>query len=122
MASFNGSDHYEKVVIVADSRGKGLQRDLDALNSEGSVNIKVLVKKGRGMVELIRDTSKELVWMAPYQIYVLAGICDVTRLDRDSMTVSLREDMVETLVGKIEGSMDAARHHLSIMLTQNPSS
>lgn len=120
MASFNGPGRYEKVVIVADSRGKDLQRDLDVLNSAGSVNIKVLVKKGRGIAELIKDTSKDLVWMAPSQIYVLAGICDITSLDRDNMTVALREDTIATLVGKIEGSMDAARHHLSIVLTENP--
>lgn len=120
MASYSGSDHYEKVVIVADSRGKGLQQDLDLLNSEGSINIKVLVKKGRGIAELIRDTSKDLIWMAPSQIYVLAGICDITALDRENMTVSLQEDTIETLVGKVEGSMDAARHHLSIMLIEKP--
>lgn len=120
MAKSAGSSHNARIVIVADSRGKGLQSELDQLNTDGHVTIKVIVKKGRGIADLIRDTSKELIWMAPTQIYVLAGICDVTHLNRQTMTVSLEEESTEILVGKTEGSMDAARHHLSIVLTEAP--
>lgn len=108
-----------KVAILADSRGAGLKFELDHLN-DGSYDLVVIVKKGRGVVDLVRETSKRLVWIAPDITIVLAGICDIMEKDRETRLVSLQNDTAESTIEQIKSSMDIVRHHLSIVLTENP--
>lgn len=105
------------IVIIADSRGAGLQAEIDSLN-KGKHKISVFVHKGKGIVEAVKLTSKTLVWMAPDHVIVLAGICDVTQIDRTTRVVSLREMNKDLLIDRFKGQMDIIRHHLSIFLTE----
>lgn len=111
----------KRIAIVTDSRGVGLQEELDSIN-EHAFDIKVFVKKGNGIAQAVRETSKSLIWMAPDLVLVLAGICDITQLNRAEWTVSLPEESVARIVDCFQGSMDATRHHLSIFLTERPHS
>lgn len=49
---------------------------------------------------------------------MLAGICDITRKNRESKLVSLQDDSVEDMVLKFEASMDTARSHLRVNLME----
>lgn len=113
-------NHDGPVVIIADSRGYGLQQDLDELDrrEHKSLNIQVFVWKGRGIVEATKQTSKQLIWMAPSLILIFAGICDVTELDKETWTVKMADENSEETVSRFEGQMDIIRHHLRIFLTE----
>lgn len=119
MAASCSPTKVKRVAIVTDSRGQGLQDELDRVNDK-RYDIKVFLKKGCGIAQAIRETSKSLVWMAPDIIIVVAGICDITQLDRVHWTVSLQDEDVSCTVDGIVGCMDATRHHLSIVLTEKP--
>lgn len=69
-----------QIVIITDSRGLGLQSELDRINKiEGTnLNIQVFVWQGRGITGAVKETWKQLIWMAPSLIIVSAGICDIT--------------------------------------------
>lgn len=108
-----------KVVILADSRGAGLKYELDCLNN-GAFDFVVIIKKGRGIIDLVREVSKRLVWIAPDVIIVTAGICDITEKNRETGLVTLQNVISEDVPALIESSMDTVRHHLSIVLTENP--
>lgn len=117
MAESNSHSQQLKIAIIADSRGVGLQAVLDRLN-EAKHKISVFVHKGRGIVAAVKETSKTLIWMAPDHIFVLAGICDITQINRITRIVSLRDDNLEQLLDRFTGQMDIIRHHLSIFLTE----
>lgn len=68
------------VVIISDSRGAGLQNEINLLNEKG-YQVKVLVYKGRGMAQAVREATNKLIWMKPNHVLILAGICDITRKD-----------------------------------------
>lgn len=110
------------VVIITDSRGYGLQTELDKIvKREGSnMNFQVFVWRGRGISGAVKKTSKQLIWMAPALILVSAGICDVTHLDKHSRQISLSDDNVEEAVQRYEGLMDIIRHHLTVFLSERP--
>lgn len=108
-----------RVVIIADSRGVGLQSEFDLLNDKG-YEIKVLVYKGRGMSQAVREATNKLIWMRPDQIIILAGICDITRKDRDTKLVSLQDGSVDVALERLENSMKEIEHHLTTRLTERP--
>lgn len=118
MASQGGPERPCKVAILADSRGVGLKYELDHQNG-GGYEIVVIVKKGRGIIDLVREVSKRLLWIAPDVIIIVAGICDITEKDRETGIVTLQSDSAETIVEQIEASMDTVRHHLSVSLVEN---
>lgn len=110
------------VVIIADSRGFGLQDEIDKIvKREGSdINVQVFVWRGRGIASATKETSKQLIWIAPSIIIIFAGICDVTVLNKETRQISLADEVQEETVLRYEGLMDIIRHHLSIFLTERP--
>lgn len=106
-----------RVEVVTDSRGVGLQNELNLLNDRG-FDITVLIKKGCGLIEAVRECSKRLVWIAPDLVIIAVGICDITRKDRESKMVSLQDDSIEAMVLKFEASMDTIDHHLKVKLME----
>lgn len=112
----------ETVVIITDSRGFGFQAELDKIGRrEGSnVNIQVFTWRGRGITGSVKETSKQLIWMAPSLIIVSAGICDITHRDRNSRQISIADENIDQAVQRYEGQMDIIRHHLSVFLTEKP--
>lgn len=105
------------VVIIADSRGRGLQTVFSQIKDRGYA-VTVLFWKGRGMTEAVKDSIKQLVWTAPDIIVVLAGICDLTVRDRESRQVSLSFDTMDLAVDMFVGRMDTIHHFLTINLTE----
>lgn len=110
------------VVIITDSRGMGLQQEIDriAKREDADMNIQVFVWRGRGIASATKETSKQLIWIAPSLVIILAGICDVTALDRETRQISLVDEAQEETVLRYEGLMDTIRHHLSVFLTERP--
>lgn len=76
MANQGSLHRLPKVAILTDSCGVGLKYELDHLN-DGRYEIVVIVKKGRGIIDLVREVSKRLVWIAP-DVIIIAGICNIT--------------------------------------------
>lgn len=109
-------------VIITDSQGFGLQDAIDnIIKREGAdINIQVFVWRGRGIASATKETSKQLIWMAPDLIVVAAVICDVTELNRETRQIRLADDAMEDTVLRYEGLMDTIRHHLTVFLTERP--
>lgn len=70
------------------------------------------------MTEAVKESKKQLVWMAPNIIVVLAGICDLTVRDKVTKQVSLSFDTADLAVDMFVGRMDIIHHFLTINLTE----
>lgn len=118
----NSSENIGSVALITDSRGFGLQNELDHIEGIEKLGLKiqVFVWKGHGITEAIRKTSKQLVWLAPSLVMVLAGICDITSLNRTTRKISMADPAPEEAISRYDGQMDSIRHHLTIMLTEKP--
>lgn len=79
------------------------------------MNIQVFVWKGKGIVEAVKHTTKQQIWMAPRLVIIIAGICDVTQ---DHWELSMADPNVEETVNRYDGQMDTIRHYLSLNLTE----
>lgn len=110
------------VALITDSRGFGLQNELDNIERLEKLDLKiqVFVWKGRGITGAIRETSKQLVWLAPSLVMVFAGICDITSLNRTTRKLTMADPSQEEAVMRYDGQMDFIRHHLTIVLTEKP--
>lgn len=65
---------------------------------------------------LLKESEHLLNWWHPDQIYVLKGICDITKKDKITKQVSLREPTVDRIVeGHVE-SMDIISHFIKVLL------
>lgn len=116
----NKSQWTGPVAIITDSRGFGLQDDLDCISKKENLdlNVQVFVWKGRGIVEATKQTTKQLIWMAPELVLIFAGICDVTQLDRVRWEISMADHNSEETADRFDGQMDIIRHYLSLNLTE----
>lgn len=74
--------------------------------------------EGGGIIEATKQTSKQLIWMAPRLVLIFAGICDVTELDRATWQISMADRGSEETVNRYEGQMYIIRHHLKVFLTK----
>lgn len=110
------------VVIITDSRGFGLQGIIDRIEKEEKTDYKIqtFVWKGRGITGAVRETSKQMVWLAPRLVIVFAGICDITTLNRTTRVLTMADPTPEEAIDRYEGQMDYIRHHLTIMLMERP--
>lgn len=106
------------VTVISDSRGAGLQYYLNLLDCH-PFKIKVLIYKGKGIIDAVRAAKTKLLWWSPQIILVLNGICHVTQLDRRTRLVSLRYNEPRAILEYNE-SMDIVCHHLKILLDRKP--
>lgn len=102
--------------IISDSRGVGLQEVISKFAKK--IKYKVLAWKGRGMTEATKQSLKHLLWSKPDIIVIMAGICDMTVLDRNTRQVSLNFESEEEAVDMMIGRIDAIKHFLSINLLE----
>lgn len=107
------------VVIITDSRGVGLQNEIELLNDK-YYDIRVLIYKGRGMAQAVREATNKFLWFAPDQVIVLAGICDITQKNRETKLVSLQDSRAEDALHRIKDYMSEIKHHLAVRLTEKP--
>lgn len=104
-------------LVISDSRGSELQYYLDQLDCY-PFNIKVLVYKGKSIIEAVKAAKSKILWWSPRFILIMNGICDVTQLDRQTRLVSLRNNERQASLEYRE-SMDIVNHHLKILLDGN---
>lgn len=103
------------IVVITDSRGKGLEEEITAQNPI-DFQVKVLVYPGSGIIKAVKDSEKLLNWWRPKQIYILNGICDITTKSKTTKQVSLREADVGKAVQSIMDSVDTVTHFLKILM------
>lgn len=105
------------VVVITDSRGRGIEAELSSIQDR-SYSVKVLVWKGRGVTEAVKESKQQLIWMAPDVVIVLAGICDLTSKNRNLKMVSLSFESVDEAVNMFTCAMDIINHFLNINLVE----
>lgn len=77
--------------------------------------MKILVWKGRGITAAVKDSGQTINWLAPDIIMVVAGICDLTTLDRETRQVSLSFSDEHAMLDEFTGKMDIIQHHLKVI-------
>lgn len=107
-----------KVAIITDSRGAGLQSRFDQMKGK-SYQVKVLVRVGKGVTDAVKDSRRDLDWMGPDIIIVIAGICDITTLDRRTRTVSITTPDENKMVEDYKYTMEIVQHHIKVMSVGN---
>lgn len=103
-----------KVVIITDSRGAGLQQKMDLLKGK-NYSAKVIVWRGKGVTAGVKDSRRNLDWIGPDIIIVLAGICDVTSLDRTTRIATVTTPDIDKMVEDYEYMMETVQHHIKVM-------
>lgn len=68
------------------------------------------------MTQAVIESTNKLMWTMPDQVIVLAGICDVTRKDRNTKLVSLHNRVPKLTISRIENSLQGILHHLALKL------
>lgn len=118
MASAKGhnSDNRKqmKVAIITDSRGAGLESRFDQMKGK-AYQVKVIVRKGKGITDAVKESTRDLDWIGPDIIIVLAGICDITTLDRHTRTVSITIPDENKMVKDFKYTMVIVQQHIKVM-------
>ena len=94
-----------KTLIIADSRGAGLQPLLEEL---GQIDTHTLVHRGAGYLMAAR---KSLGWVNthnPSLVILMTGVCDLTQRSPTTKITSLRHNTVQGNVEQVIGSAQAA--------------
>lgn len=103
-------EFHRTALIIADSRGKGMQQHLDKhLPGEST---KILSHSGAGYELAAIKSLKEIRDHKPDIVIIMAGICDITWRDRHSKKTSLRYKNVRD---NIDNAMGAAKAALDIL-------
>lgn len=115
-----------KILIIADSRGRRLERELQRVFEY--VDFKLIWKSGLTLAATADFAHKTILHFRPYMIYIMTGICDITRvLSRDPWTVTLRSPTVQGTVNQFMYNLDTAHqsiyslsksvgHHIMIII------
>lgn len=109
------------VIIITDSRGAGLQSLIDHQTQRyPCFQVRVLVYKGKGIVEAVELAKPKLAWWKPRIVVVLNGLCDVTLRDRQTKLVTLRYESEELMVNLYKEYMTTTYHQLQHYLGDGP--
>lgn len=93
-------------LIITDSRGRGLQSQIDKIGTEEQSSIRVLAHSGAGYELAILKSHGTISITKPSIIIVLAGICDLTFRNKTTKVTGLRFNTVDENVRHV---MDAAK-------------
>lgn len=102
-----------KVLVIADSRGAGLQSRFNQYTDK-PYSVQVLTWKGRGIAAAVKDSDQTLNWLVPDIVLILAGICNITSLDHRTRQVSLSFTDEDKMLDEYTGKMDAIQHHFKV--------
>ena len=94
------------VLIIADSRGRGLQLTVDKLMPEW--HIRVLTHPGAGYEMPVLKSIAMIKTVKPMLVIVLAGICDLTWKHRETKVIGLRYDNVSDNLAHLTDSIKSA--------------
>lgn len=103
------------IVIIADSRGADLQQVINDQVRPG-YDIRVLVYPGKGLVSAVCEAESKIFWWQPDQVYIVAGICDVTKKDKRTHKISLRETNPLLAISLYRFHIEAIRNSLTVKL------
>lgn len=78
---------WERILILADSRGTGIREQLLEI---ASFNFQVIVRKGSPTNEIVTRSWAEVSSYKPTQVYIVTGICSITSLNVHNHTISAR--------------------------------
>lgn len=95
-----------KVLIIADSRGRGLQQIID--NSYPLVGCQVIFHPGAGSELATLRSLVRIDTMRPDLIIMLTGVCDLTWRNSSTKIVGLRHGQVEENVQHVLQAMGSA--------------
>lgn len=98
-------------LFIADSRGRGLEAALRRIYT--SSEYVLIWRKGLTLLETPDFAYESICNYKPILIYVLCGICDLTRISsRDPWTAALRLPTVNELVTSYMENLDWSLSHL----------
>lgn len=103
------------VVVIADSRGKDLQQVINEQARPG-YDIRVLVSPGKGLVAAVCEAESKLFWWQPDQVIIVAGVCDITKKDKYTHKVELRETNQLLALSLYKFHMESIRKSLTTKL------
>ena len=102
-----------QVVIITDSRGRGLHKRIERLLP--GFQVQVLVHSGAGY-ELAAIKSLGMIKkLKPGIIIMMAGVCDITWRDRKNKVTRIRYETTQEVVGHVMGTARAAYEILEAM-------
>ena len=104
-------------IIIADSRGRGLQKLLTT--STSNFKIEVLVHPGAGSELAVLRSLTQLRAILPCQILMLTGICDLTSRNRATRQVNLKSNEVNINVDRVMGAIQTAYELLTALGATN---
>lgn len=101
----------EKILLVCDSRGRGLEEALYEVDR--STEWVVEVYKGKGLKDIANQAIRSSYKRNYTTIVLMGGICDITKLDRRGKEIRVRhtekEIIVERLLNEIEPAVEMLR-------------
>lgn len=93
-------------LILADSRGSGLQNQLENANSANQTHTKVTVHSGAGYELVVLKSHTVINQLKPKLIVIFAGICDLTYRNKTTKITKLR---YQTVNENVQHVIDAAK-------------
>lgn len=111
----NSNRKKEHIVIISDSRGRELQLEINKQVRPG-YNVRVLVSPGKGLVASVCEAESKLFWWQPDQVYIIAGVCDITKKNKHTSKISLRETNPLLAISLYKFHMEAIRNSLTTKL------
>lgn len=101
----------EKILVVCDSRGKGLERALQRIDRRRRWD--VIIYKGKGMMRLVDQAIKSGYKRNYSIIIIMGGICDLTMLSWRERFVRARltdsDETVEGIFQDVKPAIDLLR-------------
>ena len=94
------------ILIIMDSRGRGLQEIFDT--KYHSLGVKVLVHPGAGSELAALKSIPDIRRLVPKLIVLATGICDLTWRNRDTREVGLRHDTTHENVKNVTLALNTA--------------
>lgn len=77
---------HQKVILICDSRGKKLDEDL---TEQHNISLKILVYSGARLYQAVKCAEPIVKEYQPDQVYILAGINNLTRMNKRTRVVSV---------------------------------
>lgn len=99
-----------RVLIIADSRGRGIETVINNLND--NYNVSVVVHPGAGLELAVLRSIPTIRHLQPALVLMLAGICDLTWKNKNTKVINLRHTSVSDNVTQV---MDAIKSSFDLL-------
>ena len=102
-----------EVIVIADSRGRGLQQLVNSLLT--GVKVQMMVHSGAGLELAAIKSIQAITRVQPKIIILMAGICDITWRDKKTKKTKLRYEGVTECVENVIRAAKAAYELLNVL-------